>query len=199
MGGPGSGKSVQAARAGAAFHHVSTGEMLRNVARNPQHPKAEYFKRLMSQGTLIPTNSLFKLLNSELTKQSGKVYLLDGFPRTLSQWDLYKQHFGLPLGVIDFHLPQQSMLERLMSRGRMDDTEAVAQSRIKEYYEQTVPVADIIKAECRLTAHTIDADQTIDQVHDDFITSLSAIHPDSNNENLCESNDTHNPNPHIRR
>jgi adenylate kinase len=89
LGAPGSGKGTQANYLvkDFAIPHISTGDILREAARNgtPLGLKATTF---MTQGALVPDELMLDLVRERLAQpdaQNG--FLLDGFPRTVAQAD----------------------------------------------------------------------------------------------------------------
>lgn len=174
MGGPGSGKSLQAGLI-KACNHISIGALLRRIIKDPYHPKAQYFNSLMQQGKLIPDEEVLQILKKALDLQNDRYFLLDGFPRTQEQWQSHKNLFGTPVGIVNFQLSRELMYQRLLARKRTDDTSAIAQIRLDEYYNKIAPLALSIIKECHSRAYTIDASQNIDEVHMAFINALNNL------------------------
>jgi adenylate kinase len=135
LGPPGAGKGTQAAPLAAAhgLAHLSTGDLLRAAARAGTQAgrAAQWF---MDAGDLVPDALLFELLADALPA-SG--FLLDGFPRTLSQAQLLGDRVGLAI-LID--VPDGVLVQRLAARGRADDEPATIQRRLDVYRRQTEPV-----------------------------------------------------------
>lgn len=175
MGGPGSGKSVQARLLGEKYHHVSTGELLRKLSNDPLHPQAQQIKALMQTGALIPDTTLFGLLDKAILPNAGRICLLDGFPRTFKQWALFKAAFGTPMGIIDFHAPRSCLWERLSGRLREDDNPAAIESRLNQFEKEIVPLAQVIKTECKDRAFTVNANQSVEAVHSDLLKALDKL------------------------
>jgi adenylate kinase family enzyme len=146
MGGPGSGKGVLAKNL-PKITHFSIGEALRNIIQNAQHPLSESFKVCIEQGKLLNDDDIFNILStaSELRKESP--VLLDGFPRTPSQWNKFKQSYGLPKAVIDISVSEETMRRHLSNRGRKDDKENVIEYRINDYINNTQIMAQQILQE----------------------------------------------------
>lgn len=87
MGPPGAGKGTQAALIKEAFQipHISTGDMFREAMRNETKVGLEA-KKYIDNGMLVPdsvTNALVKERLSQADCKKG--FLLDGFPRNISQ------------------------------------------------------------------------------------------------------------------
>lgn len=82
FGPPGAGKGTQAKMISKAYGviHLSTGDMLREAKDDPM------FAPYMSAGKLVPDNVIVEMVVKRLKKPDcSQGFLLDGFPRTLSQ------------------------------------------------------------------------------------------------------------------
>ncbi len=67
-----------------SFPHVSIGDLLRNV-------DDEEIKKELSEGAFVDNNIVAKLLYNRLSKEDClKGYVLDGFPRNMSQITIYE-------------------------------------------------------------------------------------------------------------
>ena len=88
-------------------------------------------------------------------------FVLDGFPRTTAQADwLLNQvkHGQLHItGVILLTADEDTVLKRLLGRGRQDDTEEAIRERFEEYEAQVKPILQHFKA-ADIPVFDIDAD-----------------------------------------
>lgn len=67
------------------FPHISIGDLLRNV-------EDEKVKRELEEGAFVDNKIVSKLLNNRISKEDClKGFVLDGFPRNLSQIDIYEE------------------------------------------------------------------------------------------------------------
>src|SRR5262245_4191242 len=88
VGPPGSGKGTQcevlSQRLGAP--HISTGELLREAVK-AGGISGRRAQRFMGAGRLVPDRLVLRILEARLAKPDAREhgYLLDGFPRTISQ------------------------------------------------------------------------------------------------------------------
>jgi adenylate kinase len=87
VGPPGSGKGTQAARLAGdlAVPHISTGDILREEVRR-DGSLGRQVKGYIDQGHLVPDVVMISVIEARFSKgDTGKGYILDGFPRTAPQ------------------------------------------------------------------------------------------------------------------
>jgi adenylate kinase len=82
-------------------------------------------------------------VRSRLQSHAGG-WLLDGFPRNVAQADALAQlleELGQQIElVVLMELDDAVLVQRLLSRGRADDNEAVIRHRLEVYRQQTEPL-----------------------------------------------------------
>eukprot|EP00955_Chlamydomonas_euryale_P064802 359079-Chlamydomonas_euryale.AAC.6 len=92
LGGPGSGKGTQCDKIKATYDgvvHLSAGDLLREeVASGSDAGKK--CETLMKEGKLVPQSVTITLLKNAMIKSSGKLFLIDGFPRALDQAETFE-------------------------------------------------------------------------------------------------------------
>lgn len=146
IGPPGAGKGTQAAILGTALcvPHISTGDLFRDHVggRTPLGRRASEY---LEAGALVPDDVTNAMVRERLAApDTGKGFLLDGFPRTTTQADVLAEVLaadGQQLdAVVEFDVPQDVVIQRLLSRGRTDDTEQVIRHRQEVYRSQTAPL-----------------------------------------------------------
>ena len=146
LGPPGAGKGTQAERISrsADLLHLSTGDLLRaEVSANTNLGEAA--AAVMQKGELVSDELVLAIVESNLAK-TAKGWILDGFPRTVSQaksletlLDQINQQIE---AVISLELNDDRLLERLLLRGRYDDNEVVIRNRLEVYKEKTAPLIE---------------------------------------------------------
>jgi adenylate kinase len=172
LGAPGSGKGTQAAllekRLGVP--HISTGVLLRQAVEDDT-PLGRQASAVMDRGELVPNDVMLVLIEERLGQPDAqKGFLLDGYPRNLSQarsLDKLLERIGQPLDeAIQIDIDTRAVIARIAKRAtredRNDDTEEVVRRRMQVYEEQTAPVADYY-AERGLLTRVLGTD-SIDEV-----------------------------------
>jgi adenylate kinase len=148
VGPPGAGKGTQAAVLSSELGvaHISTGELFRAHV-NGATELGRQVKRYLNAGALVPdelTNAMVARRLLEDVCRAG--FLLDGFPRTIGQAkvleELLRAHDCEIDTVLEFDIPEEQLVKRLLARGRDDDTEDVIRRRQQLYREQTAPLLD---------------------------------------------------------
>jgi adenylate kinase len=166
LGAPGVGKGTQAQLAAEAngWIHLSTGDLLRQeaAAGSELGLKANEF---MSRGDLVPDDVMVGLVVSRMESlKADDVLLLDGFPRTLPQAEeLGKAAPSGSIGLALYFTASDDVLtERLLGRGRQDDTLEVIKHRLTVYRETTEPLVAYYRDQNLL--REIQADRTVEDI-----------------------------------
>lgn len=178
LGPPGAGKGTQASILSESCDvpHISTGAILRDAV--DQHTelgkKAEFY---MNAGELVPDDLMLDLIRERLTQpDTENGWILDGFPRNLEQakfLDQLLEEIEQPCQVvINLEVPNPVLIERLLARGREDDTEAVIRNRLEVYAEQTKPLIELYEGRHQLVS--IDGDRPPEDVTADLIKTMQA-------------------------
>jgi adenylate kinase len=150
IGPPGSGKGTQAHRISKQLGivEISTGDMFRThlADRTPLGAEAQ---RYLDSGDLVPDHLTTAMVRERLRQPDTKNgFLLDGYPRTVSQMDdlagILEETGGTLDAVLEITADDDEIVRRLLLRaqaeGRSDDTESVIRHRLQLYREETEPV-----------------------------------------------------------
>ncbi|QPN62902.1 adenylate kinase [Synechococcus sp. CBW1004] len=144
LGPPGAGKGTQAQLLAESqgLLHLSTGDLLRAEVQVGSE-LGRQAEAVMARGELVSDELVLAIVRSRLQQCSGG-WLLDGFPRNLSQaeaLDALLLELGQPIElVVLMELDDALLIQRLLSRGRSDDNEGVIRHRLTVYREQTTPL-----------------------------------------------------------
>ncbi|WP_167174895.1 adenylate kinase [Saccharomonospora amisosensis] len=146
VGPPGAGKGTQAAALSERLGvpHISTGELFRTHV-GEQTPLGREAKRYLDSGELVPDSVTNEMVRERLTEPDAKSgFLLDGFPRNTKQADVLAQMLAESDtaldAVIELQVPEDVLVDRLLARGRTDDTEDVIRRRQQVYRSETAPL-----------------------------------------------------------
>jgi adenylate kinase len=148
LGPPGAGKGTQADRIAARFQlvHLATGDLLRaNVADGT--PLGEVAQAYLDSGELVPDEVVVAMMLERLTQPDCKRgFLLDGFPRSVTQARALDEHLaglGAPLdAAINLEVAEEELLHRLARRGRADDNAQTIRNRLQVFTASTRPLLD---------------------------------------------------------
>ncbi|MFZ1321146.1 MAG: adenylate kinase [Ignavibacteria bacterium] len=147
FGPPGVGKGTQAASVAEKLNlaHISTGEILRNAVSEETELGIKA-KEIMDKGNLVPDEIMNGIVRETLEKVEGDGFILDGFPRTLNQavalTEIFEKLKFYDVKVITLTADDDEITERLLKRGRSDDTRDTILNRLKVYYNSTSPVKE---------------------------------------------------------
>ena len=176
VGPQGAGKGTQAALLSQNLQvpHISTGDIFRaNVTAGTE--LGVLAKKYMDAGELVPdevTSAMVKARLEESDADGG--FLLDGFPRTVpqAQWldgVLHENTHDLD-AVLLLDAPDDVLMERMLARGRADDTAEAISRRLELYHTETKPLLDHYAA--KLVA--IDGVGPVEEVQQRVLDSLTA-------------------------
>lgn len=174
VGPQGAGKGTQAALLAESLGipHVSTGDLFRaNLAAGTELGRLA--KKFMDAGELVPDEVTQEMVAARVAQPDAKPgFLLDGFPRTVAQADWLT---GLLLGleapidvVVLLTAPDQVLLERMLTRGRADDTVEAIQRRLEIYHRETTPLIDYYDTK----VVQVDGVGTVDEVHERVLNAV---------------------------
>lgn len=174
VGPPGAGKGTQAVRLADRLDvpHISTGDLFRaNLSENT--PLGLAAKRFMDAGELVSDEVTVGMVRERLAEEdAAKGFILDGFPRTVAQADALSEFLhtdGNELdAVVALEVPEDLLVQRLLGRGRTDDTEEVIRRRQEIYRAETAPLLEHYRD--RLIS--VDAVGEIDEITERVLDAL---------------------------
>ncbi|MDH6623723.1 adenylate kinase [Streptomyces sp. LBL] len=122
VGPPGAGKGTQAAflAKNLSIPHISTGDLFRaNISKQTELGKLA--KSYMDAGNLVPDEVTIGMAKDRMEQPDAENgFLLDGFPRNVSQaeaLDEMLQSEGMKLdGVLDLEVPEEEVVKRIAGR-----------------------------------------------------------------------------------
>lgn len=175
LGVAGAGKSYQGRLMADeyGFAWISTGEILRVLITGER-------RRGMLAGKLLSDQEVIDVMDKVLELvDRDKEFVLDGFPRTITQADwllsqIKSGRFDLT-AIFNLQADKDTVRERLLKRGRQDDTNSSIAERFKEYERLTLPILQFFR-DADVNVIDIDASKASEIVHHKIIATVEAVH-----------------------
>jgi len=121
-GAPGCGKGTQARilKEKTGICHLSTGEMLREFAKQDT-PLGKDLKAALERGEFATDEMIIEMVKQRIDEADCRHgFILDGFPRTLPQAEVLEQMMaekGIKLNcVLEIQVPDEIIMERILGR-----------------------------------------------------------------------------------
>jgi len=189
LGGPGSGKGTQSKWIADEYGlgYLSTGDLLREAVAKVDNPppgieetELEELRRLqqiMKSGGLVDDAVVIGLIK-KTTQQSDKVHwLIDGFPRKMSQCTKFVEEMGECTAVLCFEVSDEVLTQRLLKRGetsgRADDNLVAIQNRIQTFHNESADVIQHYKGKKK--AIVVDGERSVNAVRADCIAEIRKL------------------------
>jgi adenylate kinase len=180
---PGAGKGTQGERLAAwsGAEHIAAGDLLRAEAQTGSALGRE-IAACQASGDLVPDQIVLDVLIPAITAAADRAgFILDGFPRNLSQAVAAAElatRLGLTLqAAVYLQAPESVLIERLLKRasqdGRSDDKADVIRHRLQVYAETTGALVPYYAQRGILVS--VNADQPPDAVTADIQARLSSL------------------------
>jgi adenylate kinase len=151
LGAPGSGKGTQGdlLTKTYGFPRISTGDLLRDAVALGT-PLGQEAKAIMKRGNLVADDLVVKMVEQRITKSDcAEGYILDGFPRTISQAhmmeNINQNHSEV---VIEISLPDQVVVNS--QKQRISAMSVLGNSSLcMSFPEQTLQIFSVLGNSCR--------------------------------------------------
>lgn len=183
LGGPGAGKGTmcELAEIQLGWTHLSTGDLLR-AEKEEGGETAKTIQEYIDAGKLVPNAIVVRLLKDAMervTRTTGrKNFLIDGFPRSLSNLEAWYEVFGredaLPT-MLYFECPFEVLEQRILGRakfsGRSDDNVESMKLRFDTFKTETLPTVEHFKSQDKCVE--IDTSQDREAVYALFCEQLA--------------------------
>lgn len=128
---PAAGKGTQAKKVAESYGipHISSGDVLREMSQEDSELGHSIAEKLAA-GQFIEDNILYQLIENRLKREDCKNgYILDGFPRNLSQaieYDKILNSLGYEVGtVILIHINEETLEKRITGRRTCENCHAI--------------------------------------------------------------------------
>lgn len=146
---PAAGKGTQAEFIEAKYNipHISTGDILRDIAEE-ESELGEYVSEVLSSGELVKDEITDQLIENRLKKNDCKNgFIIDGFPRNIEQairYDQILKRLSYDIGVVILiNVDKKTLEKRVIGRRVCEDCDAVFNINIEESAPQVDSVCDI--------------------------------------------------------
>lgn len=177
FGAPGVGKGTQAKLISEKLNlaHFSTGDILRKEVEE-QTELGLKAKEIIERGELVPDEIMIGIVRKALKNIKDKDgFILDGFPRTLPQAvalsELFDELNIRPVKIIYLEVNEDELVNRLIKRGRTDDTPEIIKKRFNIYIQTTSKILDYYKYKYDL--FEINGVGGIDDINQSIFTMLT--------------------------
>lgn len=174
FGPPCAGKGTQAAALSAAYGipHLSTGDMLREIAASGT-PLGNEIHAILSAGHFVSDEMILPVIKERISREDCESgFILDGYPRAVEQVANLEQLLR-PMGraveaAISIEVRDELLIERVIARAastatpRSDDNPQVFQERLAIYRAKTAPVIELYRL--RGALRTVSGEAPVDDV-----------------------------------
>ena len=169
IGPQGSGKTTQSKLLSEylGVPYIETGEHLRKLSKENTF-LGKKVKDILDRGEMVPDDIVAEIVEKRLKEKDViRGFVMNGYPRTLDQIKLFKQSFDK---VLYIEIDDREALNRLLKRGREDDTPDLIKKRLADYHRLTKPILDYYQR--RGILERLDGENSIVRVQKDIRSRL---------------------------
>ncbi|MDO8638623.1 MAG: nucleoside monophosphate kinase [Candidatus Daviesbacteria bacterium] len=137
----GSGKTTQAKNLAKNLNicFFGAGEIFRKKSLEDSEI-GKSLKKDLAEGNLVDNKIASQLLKEEIEQSNcSNGFVIDGYPRDIEQLQYFDPNFDK---VIVLEVSKETLIKRLLKRGRFDDTKEAIEERLRIYEEETKAVLD---------------------------------------------------------
>lgn len=169
LGPQGSGKSTQAKMLASklSLPYIEMGQLFRDRAKESDQDAGD-IRQALEQGNLVPDSIAIKTLQERLQQVDAKGgFILDGYPRNYAQLE------GLPQSidkVFYIEVPDDIAIQRLIDRGRHDDSLDVISRRLELFHRETEPLLTYFRQQKII--EEVSGEKGIGETHQEIISRL---------------------------
>lgn len=173
----GAGKSTQGNLLSEKYDipYLSSGHIFREMAKE-KTALGRFLKETLNAGYLVPDDKTVEIVMEYLKKpEYEKGYILDGFPRTVPQAEVFQQFTGGDEIVILIDVSDKEALWRISGReaDRQDETLQAIRKRINLFHEKTSQVLDFYAERKHLAV--VDGEKSVQEVFNQIIEKVEQI------------------------
>jgi adenylate kinase len=163
-------------RDGRNVVYIEMGSLLREMIAQGGFT-ATLTDEVVSNGKLMPAFIPIYLMTKRLVEQfTGDEHIIaDAVVRRISQADAFDdamRFYGREdYQIVSVELTEDSIVKRLLARGRNDDTEEKIRRRIGWYKDEVVPALKVLEGK-GAKVHHIDGEPDVETIHKDILGKL---------------------------
>jgi adenylate kinase len=185
IGPSGCGKSTQAKLIASKYilTHLSMGQLLRDEIATGSELGLKA-KSIVDSGNLVPDEIAFAILTSNLEKIGNKDFIIDGFPRILSQGQFIEKYLADKNEPVDLIIHLDVTFEEIQTRraklgldfqdkNRTDNTPKAMSARQKFYDDNNGLIMDYFQAKNLL--FRVDGNRPIEPIAVDIDQKVSTL------------------------
>lgn len=156
--------------------HIDMGAELREMIAGGGYT-APFVQAVLNTGKRMPDFMPTYLQTKKIVQNlTGEEHIIaDGLARGPDQTrafdDMMKFYGRENYEVVQLTLSEDSSVERLLARGRVDDTEEAIRSRLAWSKTDMLPQLDLLKERGR-TVHEIDGEPDVETIHKNILAAL---------------------------
>ena len=151
---------------------ISTGDLLREESKGN-----EELRKILKTGKLISDELVFEILNAKLNKLGDTPYILDGFPRTVKQAEMYdellsnnnKEH-GV---VIYLDIDKEELKQRVTSRIVCPKCKHSYSKRVEAFFPKKEGICDV--CDSVLVQREDDTEEAFNIRYQEFLDKTSPL------------------------
>jgi len=176
LGGPGAGKGTQSKKLSLDLKIpvIATGDVLRK-AMTSGSTLGNQAREFVEKGELVPDGMMIQFMRDRLLQPDvSNGWILEGYPRTAFQAEeldflLDELQQGLNWAIY-LQVSDSLMLERSLTRAKVDDQPDIIQRRIEMFHSRTVPILEYYQY--KQTLLTIQAEVSPEEVEQEICQKL---------------------------
>lgn len=159
--------------------HVETGMSFRALVEGTGYTQ-DQVRETLQKGELQPTFLAVWMWANTCINQLNKNdhMIFDGSPRSILEAQVLQtalSFYGRTPIIISLELSQKVSEERLIARGRNDDSREGILKRLAWHQNHVIPAIEYLESQPGYMMIRINGDQTVEKVHQDIINQINHI------------------------
>lgn len=157
-------------------YYVATGDEFRKVFSQETYTSG-LLKNIVESGDFCPSFAAVMMWSSALQRdlKENQHIIIDGTPRSMSESAVLDTLFNFykvkPIAIY-IEVGEKWAIDRLLQRGRKDDTLEGSKSRMALFDNDIMPIINQYKTREDISFYTINGEQTIEEVKTEMFSKL---------------------------